>query len=110
MKPQAAPLLPTHIKRVLSVIVPWASKSQLIKVPGAKLLLIVDFLFRPKTVELTFIPLIADWQSEYFEALNQKRKYKAHWIMFRYRIHFACTFVMALGLSKALSFFKELSK
>jgi hypothetical protein len=82
----------------------------LIKAPGVRLLAIVDFLFRPKTVSLTFEPLIAEWHSEYFEALNQKRKYKARWITFRYRIHFARTFVMALGLSKVFSLFEKLSK
>src|ERR1044072_760418 len=52
----------------------------LVKAPGTKLLTLVDFLFSPKTVERTFKPLIADWRYEYFEALNQGRKYKAHWI------------------------------
>src|SRR6185503_686580 len=47
--------------------------SRITKVPGTRLLTTVDFLFRPATVELTFKPLIGEWQSEYFEALNQGR-------------------------------------
>jgi hypothetical protein len=80
------------------------------KAPGTRLLLIVDFLFRPATVELTFKTILADWHSEYFEALSQKRIYKSRWITFRYYLAFACAFVMALGLSKALSVFKQISK
>jgi hypothetical protein len=80
------------------------------KAPGTRLLAIVEFLFRRKTVELTFTPLISDWQTEYFEALSQKRKYKARWIMIQYYFHFARTFIRVVGLSKVLSVFKQFSK
>src|SRR5262249_38820992 len=86
------------------------TKKNLVTAPGTRAYKVVDFLFRPTTVELTFKPLIADWQFEYFEALNQGRKYKAHWIMIRYRFLFARTFILAMGLSKVFSFFKQLSK
>src|SRR5215208_6006124 len=81
------------------VKVSWMTGRQerLIKAPGTCLIALVDFLFRPATVELTFKPLIADWQSEYFDALNQGHTIKARWIMVRYRFHFARTFIMAIG-------------
>ena len=80
------------------------------KAPGTQLLKIVDFLFRPSTVKLTFEPLISDWQFEYFEALNQRRTIKARWINIRYRFAFACTFIRAMGLSRVFSLFKQISK
>lgn len=97
------------------VIISQASKAQnnkqrLTKAPGMRLLAIVDFLFRPATVKLTFKQLIADWRTEYFEALSQGRTMKARWVMIRYRFYFACTFIRAMGLSNVLSFFKQLSK
>jgi hypothetical protein len=87
-----------------------ADQVRLIKAPGTRLLTIVDFLFRSITVELTFKPLISDWQSEYFEALNQGCTIKARWISIRYRFAFSCTFIMAMGLSKVFSLFKQISK
>ena len=85
-------------------------KRPLTRAPGMYLLTVADFIFRPTTVELTFRPLIAEWQSEYFEALKQGRKYKARWITIRYRFAFACTFIKAMGLSKVFSVFKQISK
>jgi len=72
--------------------------------PGSKLLLFVDFLFSPRTVEQTFKPLVADWQYEYFEALKQGRTSKASWVSMRYR----CLFVWCIGLSKLFSLLKQL--
>jgi hypothetical protein len=82
----------------------------IIEAPGTKLLALVDFLFRPATVELTFKPLISDWRAEHCEAWYQGRTKKARWIMIRYRFIFACTFIKAMGLSKVFSLFKQLSK
>jgi len=70
--------------------------------PGAKLLVLVDFLFSPKTVEQTFKPIIADWRNEYFEALKDKREWKARWISTRYRI----SFITSMFLSKVFSLMK----
>ena len=73
------------------------------KAPGTRLLLIVDFLFSPATVEETFKPTVADWRKEYFEALRQKRFLKAGWISVRYRYRF----ILAMGLSKVFSVIKS---
>lgn len=62
---------------------------------GTNSLGIIEFLFSDSTVEKTFKPLIADWRFEYFEALNQKRTWKARWISVRYRY----AFIKATGLS-----------
>jgi hypothetical protein len=64
--------------------------------PGHTLLRVLDFFFSPKTVALTFKPLLGDWHLEYFEALKEKRNLKARWISVRYYWAFA----KACGLSK----------
>ena len=74
------------------------------RAPGRRLLLVVEFLYSARTVQETFIPIIADWHLEYFEALKQRRQYKAHWISFKWRLRF----VEAMGLSKILSLLKGL--
>jgi hypothetical protein len=83
---------------------PQASKGQLAKAPGARLLALVDFFFAAKIVEQTFLPLVADWRTEYFEAWKQSRKWKARWVSTRYR----CAFVWAMTLSKVFSLLKQL--
>jgi len=70
--------------------------------PGSILLSIVEFLYRPTTVEHTFRPIIADWRVEYFDALQQGRVLKARWITFRYTY----SFITAMCASKVLSFIK----
>ncbi len=82
-------------------------KTHLSKAPGTYLLAFVDFLFSPKTVELTFKQIVRDWRGEYFEALKQGRTWKAQWIMVRYRFSFACAFIKASGLNFVFSFFKQ---
>jgi hypothetical protein len=58
------------------------------KAPGSLLLRLVDFFYSSKTVENTFLPLVADWRNEYFEALMKGRKWKAQWISISYRYSF----------------------
>jgi hypothetical protein len=72
-------------------------------VPGTRLLRVADFFCSPKSVELTFKPLIADLQSEYFEALMIKRKWKARWI----RVRYVFSFLAAMGISRLFSFIKS---
>lgn len=88
---------------------PWArtsSQRNLISTaPGSKLLSIVEFLFSPQTVECTFKPIIADWRMEYFDALKLEKRWKARWISVRY----ICRFIIAMGLSKVLSFIRGIS-
>jgi hypothetical protein len=71
--------------------------SRIAKAPGARYLVVVDFLYSPRTVEETFKPIIADWRFEYFNALSEKRRIKARWISIRYYYRIA----VAMGLSNA---------
>jgi hypothetical protein len=79
------------------------SSTYISNAPGSKLLSIVDFLYSSKTVEQTFKPIIADWRYEYFEALKQRRKWKARCISMRYRF----SFINAMTLSKVFSLLKQ---
>lgn len=76
------------------------------KVPGTRLLRLVDFFFSPKDVEGVFKPAVADWRVEYYEARKQKRFLKARWINVRHTYRF----LMAMGLSKALEAVEKLLK
>ena len=67
--------------------------------PGSSLLLIVEYLYSPKIVEQVFKPIVADWRTEYFDALKEGKNRKASWISIRYIFSFG----MAMGLSKVLS-------
>jgi hypothetical protein len=74
--------------------------------PGSRHLLIVDFLFSPKDMEQIFKPIVADWRTEYFEALNQKRTWKARWVSVRY----SYSFVASMGLRRIFSFIRSLTR
>jgi hypothetical protein len=82
---------------------PKVYAKRIARPPGATLLYIVDFLYKAKIVEETFKPIVADWRTEYFEALKQGRRLKASWISVRYRF----SFIFAMGMSKLFSFFKS---
>ena len=76
------------------------------KAPGANLLILVEYLYPPKTVEEVFKPIVADLRTEYFDALKEVRNRKAGWI----RVRYTFSFVMAMGLSKALSVIRSVAR
>ena len=86
---------------------PRSRAKRIIAPPGQKLLRMSEFLFSPKTVALTFKPLIADWQFEYFESLKAKRRW-AHRLFMRLR--YTCEYAKACGLSKLGKLFRGLVK
>lgn len=75
------------------------------KAPGSRLLALVEYLYSPKTVEGVFKPIIADWRTEYFDALKEGNRRKAAWI----RVRYTFGFVMAMGLSKLLSVLRSVA-
>ena len=76
------------------------------KAPGSTLLSIVDFFFSPTVIENVFKPIVADWRTEFFNALQKGWRWKAKWIQARYTV----SFMMAMGLSKVFSFIKSLAR
>jgi serine/threonine protein kinase len=88
----------------LYAVRPTQGALSILSPPGRKLLSIAEVFFSPKMVTVTFKPLIADWQSEYFEALNKKRgKWHLAMISIRYYWYYA----KACGLSTVAKFFKR---
>src|ERR1044072_1750745 len=88
---------------------PWTrttSQTNLISAaPGSSLLSLVEFLFSPYTVEHTFKPIVADWRTEFFDALHKGRYWKARWV----RVRYTFSFVMAMGLSKVFSLVRSIA-
>jgi hypothetical protein len=76
------------------------------KAPGGSLLMLVEYLYSPKTVEEVFKPIIADWRTEYFDALKEGQNRKASWISVRYIFSFG----MAMGLSKVISVIRSVAR
>lgn len=75
--------------------------------PGLRLLKLAEILFSPKTVVLTFKPLIADWQFEYFDGLTKKYPvWRLRLISFRYYWYFT----KACGLSKVAELFRSIAR
>jgi len=72
--------------------------------PGRRLLKFADFFSSAKSMELVFRPLVADWHHEYFDALNERREWKARWISIRNCWDFA----KAFGLCKLLGLIKPI--
>ena len=75
------------------------ANQRLKKAPGSNLLMLVEYLYSPATVEGVFKPIVADWRTEYFDALHEHKWFKARCIRVRYLFNFG----MVMGLSKALS-------
>lgn len=72
--------------------------------PGSRWLQVVKFFFPPKTVELTFKPVVGDWREEYYGALQQKRFWKAHWINVRYN----WIIIKTMGFDRLVTLLKTL--
>lgn len=94
---------------------PWASDRKdnqsknttkhIKKAPGSNLLILVNFLYSPKIVKEVFEQIVADWRTEYFDALKAGRTWKVRWISVRYTY----SFVVAMGLSKAFSLIRSIA-
>lgn len=73
-----------------------AKQKNIQPAPGSLWMRFTEFFYSKKFVEGTIKPTIADWHCEYFEALQEKREWKARWINVRY--HWAM--IKTLGLGK----------
>lgn len=67
------------------------------RAPGSWMLRLSGIIFSKRTNDLVFQPLVADYQSEYFEALNRSDCWSARRIRFRYSVAFVCAFARKLG-------------
>lgn len=83
-----------------------SSRVRMQEPPGSMWLSLVDFLYSRSTVEKVFKPIVADWRTEYFEALKAKRMLKARWISFRYY----WSMLKAMGISQVLQLLSRYSR
>jgi len=82
------------------------TNRRLKKAPGSNLLILVEYLYSPATVEEVFKPIVADWRKEFFDALREHKRLKSHFV----RVRHLFSFGMAMGLSKALSLIRVIAR
>ena len=85
----------------------WKRSRAIVHPPGERLLRLAEILFSPKTVALTFKPLVGDWQYEYFEALKARR---SRWHLRIMRVRYTWEYTKACGLSKFTSLLRGFAK
>jgi DNA-binding CsgD family transcriptional regulator len=71
--------------------------------PGMGLWRLAEFLCTKKTYDSVFVPLLADFHHEYFEALSRGEKWKARWL----RVLYYSAFFKSAGLNVAMRFLRE---
>jgi|ERR671923_2919865 hypothetical protein len=81
-------------------------KRHVVIPPGSKLLTIAEFFYSKKTYTLCFKPIVDDMRQEYFEALCEKRVWKARWMYGLYVWKFFC----AMGLNWGFSLLEKILK
>lgn len=71
---------------------------------------ITNFLYSPKIQKDIFMPICADWQEEYFEALFKKEVWKARWINVRYTYAFVLAMWQKSPLGDLIEFVRKFAK
>jgi hypothetical protein len=87
-------------------LVPLRRRRVTSRPPGHRLLAMAEVLFSPKTVALTFRPLVADWRTEIYDALNAERPL---WHLRLISVRYYWYFAKAAGLNKIGKLFKTLA-
>ncbi|MFT5679865.1 MAG: hypothetical protein ACI8RZ_000770 [Myxococcota bacterium] len=86
--------------------VKWGHRSRIADPPGLTILRIAKFFYTPATIKGVFLPLVADLQDEYFNAIDQQHSWKARWI----RVCYFWDFLDTFGFQKAFDLLKALRK
>jgi len=89
---------------IVKVCPPMDDLAEIMLPPGTHMCRFVERWFSPEKYEKVCKSVIADWHSEYFEALDQKR---GPFKMAAIRIRYTYAFINMLGL---LSFFQTVGK
>jgi len=77
---------------------------------ASNFLKISNFLFSTKTQTEVFVPIGADWQEEYFEALFKKEIWKARWINIRYTYAFLVAMWQKSPIGDLIEFIIKIAK
>jgi len=91
-----------------TIIFPYEPKIK--NAPTNNFLKIGQFLFSEKNYIKVFEPIIADWQEEYFEALNKKEICKARWINARYTYAFLAAMFQKSPIGDLIEFIRKIAK
>jgi len=71
---------------------------------------IAKFLYSPKNFSNVFVPIVSDWQEEYFEALSKKEIWKARWINVRYTYAFTVAMWQKSPIGDFIEFVIKIAK
>jgi len=71
--------------------------------PGLDIWKLAEFLCTKKTYDSIFVPLLADFHHEYFDALSVGREWKARWL----RVLYCGAFFKSAGLNVAMRLLRE---
>jgi len=87
-----------------------SKQGQIILPPGYHLRSLVDFLFSKKTAEKVFLPVIADLQHEWLEAIAQNRSDEVQRIKIRGYLSFTAALILVLvsGIKRIFDAWKVL--
>jgi hypothetical protein len=83
--------------------VPVGSDGVIVFPPGLHLWKLAEFFCTKKTYDSIFIPLLADFHHEYFDALSARREWRARWL----RVLYCGEFFKSAGLNVAMRFLRE---
>jgi hypothetical protein len=79
------------------------SLGKILAPPGCRLWNLAEFFCTKRTYGSIFIPLLAEFQHEYFDALKNDREWKARWL----RVLYCGAFFKSAGLNVAMRFLRE---
>lgn len=71
---------------------------------------ITEFIYANKSQKEIFLPIMADWQEEYFEALSKKEIWKARWVNVRYTYAFLAAMWMKSPIGDLIQFVIKIAK
>jgi hypothetical protein len=75
-----------------------------------KFLKTTAFLYCTKIQEQVFVPIVVDWDEEYFQALSNKEVWKARWINVRYTYAFIVAMWQESPIGDLIEFISKIAK
>ena len=90
---------PTDFWVALFALLLFSTQRAVVCPPGAKLGTLASFFFSKRTYAIVLKPYLAEMQEEYFEALSERRLWKARWVRVRGVICFWSHVLLQLPVS-----------
>lgn len=86
------------------------NSNRIYKTPGTHLLKLANVFYGKDTVSRIFMPLFADFQEEYFEAIFQKKYFRARWVSLHLYYQFYLAVLYETPIGKLFEAIKKLAK